>query len=281
MKVIVTGSKGQLGSDVMLALAGRGIEAVGADLPEFDFTDSLAVSNLIENEKPDAVIHCGAFTNVDLAETEMQAATAVNVEGTRNVARCCGKIGAKMIYISTDYVFGGEGSEPFETYSPKAPCNHYGASKLEGETVAKELCDRLFIVRISWVFGVNGRNFVKTMLNLSQTKSELTVVCDQIGSPTYTPDLSQLLCDMVVTEKYGEYHATNEGFCSWAEFAAEIMCQAKAPTKIIPVTTAEYKASVAKRPLNSRLSKLSLDGAGFKRLPSWQDALGRFLNEVL
>lgn len=278
MKILVTGSKGQLGFDVILRLRKLGFEAVGADLPETDITDKDAVENLIINEKPNAVIHCAAFTNVDLAESEKEICRKINENGTLNIARSCEKIGAKLVYISTDYVFDGKGTEPFETDVIKNPCNFYGESKLAGEIAATE-CSRLFIVRISWVFGINGKNFVKTMLRLSKEKSELTVVNDQVGSPTYTPDLAVLLCEMVKTEKYGVYHATNEGFCSWADFASEIMRMTGAPTDIIPVTSAEYKASVAVRPLNSRLSKKSLDENGFDRLPSWQNALERFLEE--
>lgn len=278
MKIIVTGSNGQLGSDVMLRLRELDIEAVGADLPGLDITDSAAVEAFIANEKPDGVIHCAAFTNVDLAESEKEKCREINEKGTLNIARSCEKNGSKLIYISTDYVFDGRGDEPFETDAPKSPCNFYGESKLAGEKEAAE-CSRLFIVRISWVFGPNGKNFVKTMLRLSKEKSELTVVNDQTGSPTYTPDLAVLLCEMIQTEKFGVYHATNEGFCSWAEFAAEIMRLANAETKIIPVTSAEYKASVAVRPLNSRMSKASLDANGFERLPSWQNALERFISD--
>lgn len=275
MKVVVTGAKGQLGYDVIKRLELNGDEAVGADLPELDITDSQAVEAYIESVRPDAVIHCAAYTAVDAAESEKDLCSAVNESGTRNIALSCEKYGCKLIYISTDYVFSGEGIEEFETDSPKKPCNHYGASKLAGEEAAV-LCNRCFIVRISWVFGINGKNFVRTMLRLSETRDELTVVSDQVGSPTYTYDLAILLCDMVKTEKYGVYHATNEGLCTWAEFAAEIMRLAGRKTKIIPVTSAEYKTA-AVRPLNSRMSKKSLDDNGFGRLPSWQDALERYI----
>ncbi len=278
MKIVVTGSKGQLGSDVILRIKALGFEAAGADLPELDITDADVVDKYISNAKPDAVIHCAAYTNVDLAESENEICRSINENGTANIARACEKIGAKLIYISTDYVFDGKGTVPFETDCAKNPCNYYGISKLAGEIAAAE-CSRLFIVRISWVFGFNGKNFVKTMLRLSKEKSELTVVNDQVGSPTFTPDLAVLLCNMVTTDKYGVYHATNEGFCSWAEFADEIMKKAKATTKIIPVSSLEYKSSVAVRPLNSRLSKKSLDAAGFERLPHWQDALERFISQ--
>ncbi len=279
MKIIVTGAKGQLGYDVIKQLESEGIEAVGVDLPEFDITDSVAVDAFIGSERPDGVIHCAAYTAVDTAENEKELCTAVNETGTQNIAQACEKYGCKLIYISTDYVFSGEGTEAFETDSPKAPCNHYGASKLAGEIAALG-CSKCFIVRISWVFGINGKNFVKTMLRLSETRDELTVVCDQVGSPTYTPDLSVLLSDMIKTEKYGVYHATNEGLCTWAEFASEIMRLAKKKTKIIPVASSEYK-TIAVRPLNSRLSKKSLDENGFGRLPSWQDALGRYIEILL
>ncbi len=276
MKVIVTGAAGQLGYDVMQRLELCGIEAVGMDLPQVDITDKAAVDAFILNEKPDGVIHCAAYTAVDNAETEKELCLAVNETGTRNIAEACEKCGSKLIYISTDYVFSGEGETEFETDSPKAPCNHYGVSKLAGEEAALQSCGKCFIVRISWVFGINGKNFVKTMLRLAETRDKLTVVNDQTGSPTYTYDLAILICDMIKTEKYGVYHATNEGLCTWAEFAAEIMKLAGKNTKIIPVTSTEYK-TVAVRPLNSRMSKKSLDQNGFGRLPSWQDALARYI----
>lgn len=279
MKILVTGAKGQLGFDVLKQLDTLGLEAFGVDLPELDITDYSAVEECFEKVKPDAVIHCAAFTNVDLAETEREICGKVNVGGTLNITRCANEYDAKLMYISTDYVFDGKGDIPFEVDSPKAPCNYYGESKLAGENAVINGCSKYFIVRISWVFGVNGKNFVKTMLRLSQDREELTVVNDQIGSPTYTPDLAKLLCEMIQTEKYGVYHATNEGFCSWAEFAKEIMNVSGASTEIIPITSAEYKASVAVRPLNSRLSKSALDEAGFSRLPTWQDALKRFIAE--
>lgn len=279
MKIIVTGAKGQLGYDVIKRLEAEGIEAVGADLPELDITDAAAVEAFISDEMPDGVIHCAAYTAVDNAESEKELCSAVNETGTRNIALSCEKYGCKLIYISTDYVFSGEGAEEFETDSPKAPCNHYGASKLAGEEAALE-CSKCFVVRISWVFGINGKNFVKTMLRLSETRDELTVVCDQVGSPTYTYDLAFLLCDMIKTDKYGVYHATNEGLCTWAEFASEIMRLAGRKTKIIPVASSEYK-TVAVRPLNSRLSKKSLDENGFSRLPPWQDAVERYVDILL
>lgn len=276
MKIVVSGAKGQLGYDVIKRLEALGVQAVGVDLPELDITDADAVDAFVGREKPDGFIHCAAYTAVDAAETEKELCFSVNEKGALNVARACRKNGCKLIYISTDYVFSGEGEEEFETDSPKAPCNQYGASKLAGEIAAAENCDKCFIVRISWVFGVNGKNFVRTMLRLSETRDELTVVCDQVGSPTYTEDLAVLLCEMIKTEKYGVYHATNEGLCSWAEFASEIMRLAGRKTKIIPVASSEYK-TVAVRPLNSRMSKKSLDENGFSRLPSWQNALERYL----
>lgn len=279
MKIIVTGSKGQLGTDVADLLTQKGFEAIGADLPETDITDPDAIDSLISETKADAVIHCAAFTNVDLAETEKETCRKINEEGTLNIALACKKHGIKLLYISTDYVFSGEGNEPFETDCKTSPCNYYGETKLAGENSVRENCEKHFIVRISWVFGENGKNFVKTMLRLAQTKDEITVVCDQVGSPTYTKDLAVLLCDMIGTEKYGTYHATNEGFCSWAEFAAEIMRLSKSEAKIIPIPSSEYK-SVAVRPANSRLSKKALTENGFKRLPDWHDALGRFLANI-
>ncbi len=279
MKIIVTGAKGQLGTDVVSELAAREFGYIPVDLPELDITDSEAVESFISASGADAVIHCAAFTNVDIAETDKETCRRVNAEGTLNIARSCAKHDIKMLYISTDYIFSGEGNTPFETDSPTAPCNYYGVSKLEGEKAVSENCEKYFTVRISWVFGENGKNFVKTMLRLSEDREEITVVNDQIGSPTYTKDLSKLLCDMIITDKYGVYHATNEGFCSWAEFAVKIMEISGAKTRIIPVTSSEYK-SVAKRPANSRLSKASIDINGFERLPHWTDALERYLRNI-
>ncbi len=276
MKVIVTGSKGQLGTDVVAELEKIGAEPIGADLPELDITDACAVENFIEKSNADAVIHCAAFTNVDIAETEKETCRKINADGTLNIARACQKRGIKLLYLSTDYVFGGDGETPFETDSPTLPCNYYGETKLAGEKAVAENCEKHFIIRISWVFGENGKNFVKTMLRLSNERSEISVVNDQIGSPTYTKHLAALLCKMASTEKYGTYHATNEGFCSWAEFAAKIMELSGAKTKIIPIPSSEYKSAAA-RPANSRLSKKSLDLNGFDRLPHWEDALKEYL----
>ena len=276
MRIIVTGAKGQLGSDVMQRLSEIGAEAIGADIDRLDITDEKAVDLFFKESHADGVIHCAAYTNVDLAESQKEICRKINADGTRNIAAVCEKCGMKLLYLSTDYVFDGRGIEPFETDSPKAPCNFYGETKLEGETEAARLCKRLFIVRISWVFGENGKNFVKTMLRLAAERSEISVVCDQIGSPTYTKDLAVLLCEMISGCKYGVYHATNEGVCSWAEFADKIMELSKSETKIIPIPSSQYK-SAAVRPANSRLSKSSLDRNGFSRLPHWEDALQRFL----
>ena len=276
MRIIVTGAKGQLGSDVMQRLSEIGAEAIGADIDNLDITDEKAVDLFFKESHADGVIHCAAYTNVDLAESQKEICRKINADGTRNIAAACEKYGMKLLYLSTDYVFDGRGSEPFETDSPKAPCNFYGETKLEGETEAARLCKRLFIVRISWVFGENGKNFVKTMLRLAAERSEISVVCDQTGSPTYTKDLAVLLCEMISGCKYGVYHATNEGVCSWAEFADKIMELSKSETKIIPIPSSQYK-SAAVRPANSRLSKSSLDRNGFSRLPHWEDALQRFL----
>lgn len=276
MRIIVTGAKGQLGSDVMQRLSEIGAEAIGADIDRLDITDEKAVDLFFKESHADGVIHCAAYTNVDLAESQKEICRKINADGTRNIAAACEKYGMKLLYLSTDYVFDGRGTEPFETDSPKAPCNFYGETKLEGETEAARLCKRLFIVRISWVFGENGKNFVKTMLRLAAERSEISVVCDQTGSPTYTKDLAVLLCEMISGCKYGVYHATNEGICSWAEFADKIMELSKSETKIIPIPSSQYK-SAAVRPANSRLSKSSLDKNGFSRLPHWEDALQRFL----
>lgn len=279
MKVLVTGYNGQLGFDVIKELEGRHIACKGADMADFDITDAEATENYIKNYAPDCVVHCAAYTAVDKAEDDEETCFKVNTLGSENIAKVCGEIGAKMVYVSTDYVYGGAGDEPFEVTDKTNPCNIYGKTKLQGEQAVKANCSKYFIVRTSWVFGINGNNFVKTMLRLGDTHPQLSVVCDQVGSPTYTPDLARLICDMIETEKYGTYHGTNENYCSWAEFAREIMNQGGKATVITPVTTAEYGAK-AQRPLNSRLSKKCLDEAGFSRLPSWQDALSRFIKEM-
>lgn len=279
MKVLVTGVKGQLGYDVVKVLNERGIACKGVDIDDFDLTDETAVSSYIREFAPTAVIHCAAFTAVDRAEDDKDLCYAVNVTGPENIARICKEIGAKMLQVSTDYVFDGQGDQPFEVDSVKAPKGHYGLTKSLGEDKVTELLSEYFIVRTAWVFGVNGNNFVKTMLRLGKEREELTVVCDQFGSPTYTPDLAVLLCDMIMTDRYGIYHATNEGFCSWYDFACAIMKEAGLKARVTPVTSEQY-ASKAVRPKNSRLSKVSLDQAGFNRLPPWQDALKRYIAEI-
>ena len=279
MKVLVTGVKGQLGYDVCRILSERGIENVGVDIEDFDITDEKAVKDYITACKPDAIVHCSAFTAVDKAEDVPEICHAVNCEGPRNIARAAKEIGAKMMYISTDYVFSGTGESFYTPDDTPAPVSVYGKTKHLGECAVKEILDAYFIVRISWVFGINGGNFVKTMLRLAETKTDLNVVCDQIGSPTYTFDLAKLLCDMIVTDRYGTYHATNEGICSWAEFAAEIMAQAGKSTVIHPIPSSEYPTK-ATRPLNSRMSKDKLEQNGFARLPDWKDALARYLKEL-
>lgn len=284
MKVLVTGSKGQLGYDVIKELCSRGHEAFGFDLPELDITDEVAVQAVFDRVKPDAVIHCAAWTAVDAAEESGNIAKvfAVNEGGTRNLAAACKRTGAKLLYLSTDYVFDGQGSAPWRADETRfAPLNEYGKSKLAGENAVRELLQAYFIVRIAWVFGKNGNNFVKTMLRLSETHDTLRVVCDQVGTPTYTPDLARLLVDMIETDKYGVYHATNEGgFLSWYDFASAIMQEAGKHTKVIPVTTAEYGLSKASRPFNSRLDKSKLRENGFEPLPDWRDALKRYLEEI-
>lgn len=279
MKVLVTGYHGQLGYDVIKCLQSREIECIGTDLDEFDITDPIAAEQYITSWHPDAVVHCAAYTAVDRAEENEELCRKVNVTGTANIAAVCKKISAKLIYISTDYVFPGSGADFYETDDPTGPLSVYGRTKLEGETAVKVALEQYFIVRISWVFGKNGTNFVKTMLRLGKERDEVSVVCDQIGSPTYTKDLAPLLCDMLETERYGTYHATNEGVCSWAEFTKEIFQCAGYRTRVKPILTEEYK-TLAPRPKNSRLSKKSLDSAGFLRLPDWKDAVSRYLKEL-
>ena len=279
MKILVTGVKGQLGYDICRVLNMRGIENRGVDIEDFDITDANAVDAYITNYRPDAIIHCSAYTAVDRAEDDAALCERVNAIGPANIAAAAVKVGAKMMQISTDYVFPGTGEQFYCPDDATGPLSVYGKTKLMGEEAVRRATDRHFIVRISWVFGKNGNNFVKTMLRLAQTKTDLNVVADQIGSPTYTYDLSHLLCDMIVTEKYGTYHATNEGICSWAEFAAEIMRQAGKSTEIHPIPTSEYPTR-AVRPLNSRMSKDKLVENGFARLPDWKDALARYLKEL-
>lgn len=300
MKIFITGVGGQLGHDVMNELAKRGYEGVGSDIaPEYsgaadgsavtkmpyvqlDITDKEAVEKVLTEIKPDVVVHCAAWTAVDLAEDDdkVEKVRKVNVTGTENIALACKKLDCKMVYLSTDYVFDGMGTEPWKpdckTYKP---LNVYGETKLGGELAVSENLEKYFIVRIAWVFGVNGKNFIKTMLRLGEEKGAVSVVDDQIGSPTYTYDLARLLVDMVQTEKYGRYHATNEGLCSWYEFAREIFRQAGMDVKVTPVSSSEFQAK-AKRPQNSRMSKDKLEENGFERLPSWQDALKRYLKAL-
>lgn len=296
MKVFVTGVGGQLGYDVMNELAKRGHVAIGSDilpkdkivLPfeyiQLDITDKDAVEKAIIQINPDAVVHCAAWTAVDAAEDEANNAKvyAINFDGTRYIAEICKKVDCKMVYISTDYVFNGEGTDPWQPdCKDYAPLNMYGDSKLKGELAVAELLEKYFIVRIAWAFGNNGNNFIRTMLNVGKKYDTLRVVHDQIGTPTYTFDLARLLVDMIETNKYGYYHATNEGgFISWYDFACEIIKEAGYDTKVVPVTTAEYGLSKAKRPFNSRLDKSKLVENGFKPLPNWQDALQRYLQEI-
>lgn len=269
-----------MGYDVVNELEKRGIEAVGVDIGEMDITDADSVSRVIRQEMPDAVIHCAAYTAVDAAEENEDLCRRVNAGGTRNIAQVCKDLDIKMIYISTDYVFGGQGERPWEPEDDRDPQSVYGQTKYEGELAVQELLDKYFIVRIAWVFGVNGKNFIKTMLKLSENHDTITVVNDQFGSPTYTYDLARLLVDMVLTEKYGVYHATNEGICSWYDFACAIFEEAGIPVTVKPVSTAEYGAK-ASRPANSRMSKEKLTENGFERLPAWQDALKRYLDIIL
>ena len=297
MKVLVTGTSGQLGYDVMMELLKRGHEAIGADRHEseaefehviLDITDAERVSEVVKEIHPDAIIHCAAWTNVDGAEdpANYDKVMAVNVEGTGNLARAAKEIGAKMMYISTDYVFNGQGEKPWEPDDKNyAPLNIYGESKLKGELEVSENLEKYFIVRIAWVFGKNGNNFIKTMIRVGETHSEVEVVADQIGTPTYTFDLARLLVDMIETDKYGYYHATNEGeYISWAEFAEEIYKDAGMDVEVKAVTTAEYEAkagkAVAKRPFNSRLDKAKLVENGFTPLPDWKDAVKKYIAEL-
>lgn len=281
MRVFVTGVKGQLGHDVVDELAKRGHTAIGVDIDEMDITDGEACRRVITEAKPDAVIHCAAYTAVDAAEDNIELCRRVNADGTKNIAAVCHDLGIKMMYISTDYVFNGQGTRPWEPDDEREPLNVYGQTKCEGELAVEELVEKFFIVRIAWVFGVNGKNFIRTMLRLGKENGAVSVVDDQIGSPTYTFDLARLLADMIESDKYGRYHATNEGLCSWYEFAVEIFKQAGMDSvKVTPVTSGQFKAK-AKRPMNSRMDKSKLSANGFQPLPSWQDALGRYLKEIL
>ena len=302
MKIFVTGVGGQLGHDVMNELARRGYEGIGSDIhPVYsgiqdgsdvtampyrglDITDRDAVFAVIEEIKPDVIVHCAAWTNVDGAEDPEKKAIVhkINVEGTKNMAEAAKAVDAKIVYLSTDYVFDGQGERPWQPDDKNyAPLNYYGQTKLEGELAVSETMDKYFIVRIAWVFGLNGKNFIKTMVNVGRTHDTVRVVNDQIGTPTYTFDLARLLVDMIETDKYGYYHATNEGgYISWYDFTKEIYRQAGMDTKVIPVTTEEYGLSVAARPFNSRLDKSKLKEAGFTPLPDWKDAVARYLKEA-
>ena len=281
MRVLVTGAKGQLGQDLMAELEARGIAGIGVDVEDMDITDAEACRRVISEKQPDAVIHCAAYTAVDAAEDNAELCRRINSEGTKHVAQVCRELDIKMMYISTDYVFNGQGERPWEPDDLREPLNVYGQTKCEGELAVEQALDKYFIVRIAWVFGVYGKNFVRTMLRLGAERGAVSVVDDQIGSPTYTPDLSRLLVDMIQTEKYGRYHATNEGLCSWYEFACEIFRAAGMnEVKVTPVPTSGYPASRAKRPMNSRMSKEKLTENGFERLPSWQDALERYLKLI-
>ncbi|MDD6122125.1 MAG: dTDP-4-dehydrorhamnose reductase [Solobacterium sp.] len=304
MKVFVTGVNGQLGHDVMNELNKRGYEGLGSDIAEkysgvadgsavttmpyvsLDITDEEKVKKVIEEYKPDAIVHCAAWTAVDMAEDDdkVEKVRAINADGTKYIAEACKEIDSKMVYISTDYVFNGQGERPWQPDDKNyEPLNVYGQTKLEGELNVSGMLDKYFIVRIAWVFGLNGKNFIKTMVNVGKSHDEVRVVNDQIGTPTYTLDLSVLLVDMIETDKYGYYHATNDDngeYISWYDFTKEIYRQAGMNTKVIPVSTEEYGLSKAKRPFNSRLDKSKLIENGFKPLPSWKDALGRYLKDA-
>ena len=279
MKVLVTGYAGQLGFEVVRLLEARGIPCRGVDQADFDLTDADAMQDYVRNYAPDVIVHCAAYTNVDKAETEPEICAAVNAMGTLHMVRAALSVGAKMVYISTDYVFSGTGDKPFEVDDPYGPKNVYGVSKVQGEDAVRSLMTRYFILRTSWVFGRNGHNFVRTMLHLGAEKKELHVVCDQIGSPTYARDLARVICDMIPTEKYGIYHVRNEGFMSWADFAKMIMEKSGISCRIIPVSSSDYP-SLARRPLNSRLSGRKLSEAGFAPMPPVGDALERYLAEL-
>ena len=280
MKILVTGAAGQLGHDECHVLFQRGFEYIGVGRADFDITDRESTQAFLENYQPDAVIHCAAYTKVDLAEDEPDQCMRVNAEGSRNVALACRACGAKMMYISTDYVFPGTGCAPWETDDPTGPLNVYGRTKLAGEQAVRELVEKHFIVRTSWVIGAHGKKFVKTMLRLAETHDRLRVVDDQIGSPTFTADLAPLLCEIIETEQYGVYHATNEGFCSWAALAEAVFRLAGKSVAVERVSTEAYGAK-ALRPKNSRLSKASLDAGCFKRLPAWEDSLAKMLEKEM
>lgn len=279
MNILVTGYKGQLGYDVVREGLSRGLTMVGTDSNDLDITQEKAVYDYIDRLKPDAIIHCAAYTAVDKAEDDKEHCRQVNVDGTKYLAEAAKKCSAKFIYISTDYVFDGSGTAPYMELNSPNPVGYYGVTKYEGEKAVQAILENWFIVRISWVFGINGSNFIRTMLRLAETRDQVNVVSDQWGSPTYTADLARLLIDMVQTDKYGIYHASNEGFCSWAAFAKEIFKQAGKAVTVNEISTDEYPTR-AVRPKNSRMSKQKLLDNGFQALPSWQDAVTRFLHEL-
>ena len=279
MKVLVTGYAGQLGWDTVHLLQARGIEARGVDMQDFDLTDGQAVRDYVQDYRPTAIVHCAAYTNVDKAESQPEICAAVNGMGTVNIVRAALSVGAKVVFISTDYVFPGTGDQPWKVNDPYGPRNVYGMSKVQGEDAVRSLMTRYFILRTSWVFGKNGHNFVRTMLRLGKEKKEIRVVSDQIGSPTYTKDLARVICDMLPTEKYGIYHVRNEGFMSWCDFAQMIMKKAGLPCRVLPVPSSEYPTP-AKRPLNSRMDGSKLAESGFEPMPSVENALDRYLEEI-
>lgn len=279
MKILVTGITGQLGFDVVRELKERKFDVIGVSSSEMDITDENKVREVIKNVSPDAVIHCAAYTAVDKAEEDVEKCMSVNAKGTEYIADICNELDIKMMYFSTDYVFNGEGTKPWSVDDEIKPLNLYGDSKYQGEIAVKNNLEKYFILRISWVFGINGKNFVKTMINLSKNHSQISVVNDQIGSPTYTCDLAKLVADMIVTNKYGVYHVTNEGTCSWYDFAVEIFKKSNIDINVVPVDSSEFP-TVAKRPKNSIMDKSKLDENGFSRLPKWQDALQRYLKEL-
>jgi len=279
MKILVTGYNGQLGYDVVLEGNKRGFQMIGTGSKDLDIRDEARVKEFVLEYKPEVIVHCAAYTAVDNAEDDQETCWDVNLNGTKYLAEAAKDIDAKFIYISTDYVFNGEGTEPFTEKDQAAPIGYYGLTKYEGEKIVQEVLDKYYIVRISWVFGINGNNFIKTMLRLAEMRNELNVVGDQYGSPTYTYDLAKLLIDMAAAEKYGIYHVSNEGFCNWAEFASEIFRVAEKEVKVNSITTDQYPTK-AKRPKNSRMSKQKLVENGFNPLPSWQDALVRYVQEL-
>ena len=279
MKIVVTGVRGQLGFDVVLELKKRGHEVIGIDVEELDITDERAVSSFFEAQRPDALIHCAAYTATEKAEDEPDVCRKVNADGTKYLAEACRAIGAKMLYISTDYVFDGTGEQPFLVDDRIDPLSIYGKTKYEGEQCVRDTLNNYFIVRISWVFGINGKNFIRTMLRLAEQRDTVSVVCDQIGSPTYTKDLAPLLSDMIESDRYGTYHATNEGYCSWFELAKETFVAAGLDMNVVPVTSDAFPSKI-KRPENSRLDKSTLDNNGFSRLPDWKDAVHRYVAEL-